>query len=123
MKAHGIAITDQQVRTIDTAIHTSVGVLVTKLASGAKPLAQITVTDPEVRAQAQRIIDAVPDAVAGLKPSAETLATKIVAGVGNAIAADPTVPTVPITTEAAASGPAGTSTSTASTAATDNPNP
>ena len=127
-KERGIAITDQQVTALEGAVKTSVGSMVVKLAQGAKPLEQITVNDPGVRQEAQRIIDAIPTAVAALGPngqpvSADTLATKIVAGIGNAIAADPTIPTVPVTTSTAAAAvdTNGKRTTTASTttAATD----
>lgn len=98
----GITVTDQQRATILGAVATSSGILMTKLAKGAKQLDTIEVNDPEVAAEANRIIAAVPAAVTALGVSPETIATMIVGKVGESIAADPTIPTVPVTTTSAA---------------------
>lgn len=98
----GITLTDQQRSVVLGAVATSSGILITKLAKGVKPLETIHVSDPEVAAEANRIIAAVPAAVTALGVSPETLATMIVGKVGESIAADPTIPTVPVTTTSAA---------------------
>jgi hypothetical protein len=116
-KDRGIVVEDQQKAVIETAIRTSVGMLVTQLAAGTKPLQQITIRDPDVRAQVQRIVDAVPTAITAIAPSADTIAAKIVAGVGHAIAGDPAVPTVPVTTAVESAKTVDGSTSAATQAA------
>lgn len=120
-KRTGITLTDQQRASVLGAVGTSSGILMTKLANGVKPLETIQVSDPEVVAEANRILASVPEAVASLGVTQETVANMIVGKVGEAIAADPTIPTVPVTTSTAAAtvsddGKRSTAASTSTTA-------
>jgi len=94
-KRTGIQLTDQQRATVLGAVQTAAGTLETKLDQGVVKVAQINVGDSAVAEQAQKAINAVPDAMKALGMTQDSVARIIVGKVDTAAHGDP--PVVPLT--------------------------
>ena len=83
-KRTGIELTDQQRATVLGAVQTAAGTLETKLDQGIMSVSQVHVADAEVRDQAQKAINAVPDAMKALGMTPDSVARIIVGKVDTA---------------------------------------
>jgi hypothetical protein len=80
----GIQLTEQQRATVLGAVQTAAGTLETKLDQGVVNVAQIHIEDASVREQAQKAINAVPNAMASLGMTPDSVARMIVGKVDTA---------------------------------------
>ncbi len=80
----GIQLTDQQRATVLGAVQTAAGVVETKLDQKALSVAQVTVRDPIIRAEALQVIVAVPNAAAALGMTVDGVSRMIVGKVDTA---------------------------------------
>ena len=83
-KRTGIELTAQQRATVLGAVQTAAGTLETKLDQGVMRVSQVHVEDAEVRDQAQKAINAVPDAMNALGMTPDSVARIIVGKVDTA---------------------------------------
>jgi hypothetical protein len=74
----GIQLTDQQRATVIGAVNTAAGTLETKLDQGVLSVAHINVGNASVQAEAQAAINAVPQAMAALQMTPDSVARMIV---------------------------------------------
>ena len=74
----GIELTDQQRATVIGAVNTAAGMLETKLDQGVIQVAHVNVGNAAVQAEAQAAINAVPQAMAALQMTPDSVARMIV---------------------------------------------
>lgn len=80
----GVALTDQQRSQVLGAVQTAAGMIETKLDQGALKLAHVEIANPQVRAEAQAAIAAVPQAAGALGMTEDGVARMIVGKVDTA---------------------------------------
>lgn len=88
----GIQLTDQQIAQVTAAAQTAAGILQTKLDQGRISLADVTVNNATVVAQAQAAIARVPHATAALDTTVPSMAETIIGLVDTSSAAKAPTP-------------------------------
>ena len=107
---NNIHLTDQQRATVIGAVQTAAGNLETKIDQGVMSVSQVHIADPTVGAQAQAAINAVPNAMAALGMTPDSVARMIVG------ATDTTPRIAPVAASSTAPGTTSITTSTTTTA-------
>jgi len=103
-------LTDQQRATVIGAVQTAAGNLETKIDQGVMSVSQVHIADPTVGAQAQAAINAVPNAMAALGMTPDSVARMIVG------ATDTTPRVAPVVVPVVAPGTTSVTESTTTTA-------